>query len=117
LRVPSEPPPPAPEYEPEPVAPSDGHRLNLLRYRPLFSGPAVERVPELAFQRPPAEIELSREDASRRGIATGDEVLVRSNGTSATLRARVSRKLVAGVVRVAEEHARDFHAHVEVTKP
>ncbi len=56
--------------------------LRLQRYRPLFSGPAVERVPELQFQRPKAEIELAYDDAQRRQIATGDEVSVRSNGTS-----------------------------------
>jgi NADH-quinone oxidoreductase subunit G len=117
LRARTEPPPPEPEYEPEPVRPRDGHFLALYRYRPLFSGPAVERVKELQFQRPPREVELSHEDASRRGISTGDEVEVRSNGTSVTLRARVSRKLVAGVARIAEEHARNLHATVEVMKP
>jgi anaerobic selenocysteine-containing dehydrogenase len=117
LRARTEAPAAEPEYEPEPVKPRDGHFLALHRYRPLFSGPAVERVPELQFQRPEAEIELSAEDASRRGISTGDEVDVRSNGTSVSLRARVNRRLVAGVVRVADEHARDLHATVEVTKP
>ena len=43
-------------------------------------------------------------------------VLVRSNGTSVELRARVNRKLLEGVVRVAEEHAGDLHPEVEVTK-
>ena len=33
--------------------------LRLLRYRPLFSGPQVERVEELQFQRPAAEAALS----------------------------------------------------------
>ncbi len=90
--------------------------LRLLRYRPLFSGPAVERVPELQFQRPDRELELSADDAERRSIATGDLVSVRSNGTSVELRARVNRKLVAGVVRVADEHAGDLHREVEVVK-
>ena len=90
--------------------------LRLLRYRPLFSGPAVERVPELQFQRPERELELSAEDAGRRSIASGDLVSVRSNGTSVELRARVNRKLVAGVVRVADEHAGDLHREVEVVK-
>ena len=40
--------------------------LRLHRYRPLLSGPAVERVPELAFLRPEREIELS---AARRRAA------------------------------------------------
>jgi NADH-quinone oxidoreductase subunit G len=90
--------------------------LRLQRYRPLFSGPAVERVPELQFQRPAAEIELSAEDAAKRTIRTGDTVRVRSNGTSLDLRARVSRALRAGVVRVADEHAGDLHREVEVVK-
>ena len=108
---------PAPAAEQEPAQPSDGHFLNLLRYRPLFSGPAVERVPELQFQRPSTEVELSADDARRRGIASGDEVTVRSNGTSASFRARVNRRLMAGVVRIAGEHASELGARVEVMKP
>ena len=88
----------------------------MQRYRPLFSGPAVERVPELQFQRPQREIELAFADAERRQIAEGDTVSVRSNGTSVELRARVSRALAAGVARVAEEHAADLHRDVEVVK-
>jgi NADH-quinone oxidoreductase subunit G len=95
----------------------DGDRmLRLHRYRPLFSGPAVERVPELGFQRPEPDVELSSADAASRGIAPGDAVLVRSNGTSVELRARVNAKLLEGVVRIAEEHASDLHPSVEVTK-
>ncbi len=93
-----------------------GGPLQVLRYRPLFSGPAIERVAELQFQRPAAEIELSAEDARTRGIATGDEVDVRSNGTSKALRARLNRALAAGVVRIAEEHATDLREAVEVSK-
>jgi predicted molibdopterin-dependent oxidoreductase YjgC len=93
-----------------------GGPLQVLRYRPLFSGPAVERVPELQFQRPAAEIELSADDARTRGIATGDDVAVQSNGTSKTLRARLNRALAAGVVRIAEEHAADLREAVEVSK-
>jgi hypothetical protein len=43
-------------------------------------------------------------------------VAVRSNGTSVELRARVNRKLVEGVARVAEEHAGELHPSVEVVK-
>jgi NADH-quinone oxidoreductase subunit G len=106
--------PPAPL--PEPASEHFVGALRLSRYQPLFSGPAVERVPQLAFQRPEAEIELSAADAGRRGIASGDAVLVRSNGTSVELRARVDRRLVEGVARVADEHAGDLHASVEVVK-
>jgi anaerobic selenocysteine-containing dehydrogenase len=73
-------------------------------------------VAELQFQRPEQEVALSSGDSERRGIATGDLVTVRSNGTSLELRARVDRRLVEGVARVADEHAADLHAEVEVVK-
>jgi NADH-quinone oxidoreductase subunit G len=114
-------PPPAAEaaapLQPRPAGEHFVGELRLHRYRPLFSGPFVERVDELAFQRPPAEVELSAADAERRAIASGDTVLVRSNGTSVELRARVNRRLVDGVARVAAEHAADLHQLVEVVKP
>jgi len=105
--------PAAAETTPEPALP-EGFRL--VRYRPLFSGPAVERTPELRFQRPEPEVELSEHDASARSIHSGDEVTVRSNGTSVTLRARIDRELRAGVVRIADEHAGDLLAAVELAK-
>ena len=61
----------------------------------FFSGPYVERVPELEFQRAEAEVDLSPADAERQSIATGDLVDVRSNGTSVALRARIDRRLVS----------------------
>jgi len=102
--------------EPAPIEPPparDG-RLRLVRYRALFSGPAVERIPELQFQRPRPELELAEEDARSRGIRNGDEVTIRSNGTSVTLRARLSRDLRPGVLRVADEHAGDLPPTVEI---
>jgi NADH dehydrogenase/NADH:ubiquinone oxidoreductase subunit G len=91
--------------------------IRLVTFRPLFSGPAVERIPELAFQRPEPKISLSPTDAKRIGVAEGDDVVVRSNGTSASLRANLDRRLRSGVVRIAQEHARDLGPIVEVTKP
>ena len=108
-------PEPATTPAPEPVAESGA--LRLQRYRPLFSGPAVERVPELDFQRSERDVELSAADAASRGVADGDVVIVRSNRTSVELRARVNRKLIDGVARVAEEHAGELHPVVEVVKP
>ena len=90
--------------------------LQLLRYRPLFSGAAVERVPELQFQRPPPEIELAARDANRLGVKRGEPVNVRSNGTSVELRAAINKRLKPGVARVAEDHARELHGTVEVSK-
>jgi NADH-quinone oxidoreductase subunit G len=100
---------------PEPAPRATGGTLRLVRYRPLFSGPAVERVPELQFQRPEPVVELSPEDARRLKVESGAEVEVRSNGTTARLRAQLNRRLAAGVVRVADEHARELGPTVEVS--
>jgi NADH-quinone oxidoreductase subunit G len=91
-----------------------GRGIRLVRYRPLFTGPAVERVEALQFQRPAAEIELARKDADRLGIAAGDAVLVSSNGTSRELRAKLSRRVKPGVARIAEPHANGLSASIEV---
>ncbi len=91
--------------------------LRLVRYRALFSGPTIERVDELQFQRPEREVEISVADAARRAIADGDAVVARSNGTSVELRARINRRLLDGVVRIADEHAGDLHLSIEVVKP
>jgi NADH dehydrogenase/NADH:ubiquinone oxidoreductase subunit G len=91
-----------------------GKGLRLVAYRPLFSGAAVERTPELEFQRPPAEVQLSRADAQAREIRNGQRVTVSSNGTSLELRARIAADLEAGTVRIAREHAGDLHPTVEV---
>jgi NADH-quinone oxidoreductase subunit G len=116
---PRAPQPPSDKLSQAPVETSGpaGGDLRLVRYRALFTGPAVDRVPELEFQRPEAEVELAAEDAARLGVGTGDDVVVRSNGTSATLRARVNRRLVAGVVRAADEHVHGLGDAVEVSKP
>ena len=94
----------------------EGKGLRLLTYRPLFSGPAVERTPELQFQTPQGEIELTRGDARSRGIAAGDHVHVSSNGTTVALRAKIAHDLAAGTVRVAGSDAAGLHAFVEVKK-
>ncbi len=70
--------------------------LRLVAYRPLFSGAAVERTPELSSSGPTREIQLSRDDAKARGIRSGQTVTVSSNGTSVELRARVAHDLQAG---------------------
>jgi anaerobic selenocysteine-containing dehydrogenase len=90
--------------------------LELVRFRALFSGGAVERVPQLQFQRPRSEIELAHEDAQTRGIEPGETVLVASNGTSHELRATLSRRLRTGVVRIAEEHAAGLGDRVQVSR-
>jgi len=112
--------PPRAEPKTREAPPSDGTRpvgssLRLVAYRPLFSGAAVERTPELQFQRPVGEVQLSREDAKARKIRNGQTVGVSSNGTSVELRARIARDLAAGTVRIAQEDAADLHATVEIS--
>jgi hypothetical protein len=89
--------------------------LRLVAYKPLFSGAAVERTPELAFQRGSGEVQLAPGDAKARGIRNGQSVTVSSNGTSVELRARIARDLAPGAVRVSREDAGELHATVEVT--
>jgi NADH-quinone oxidoreductase subunit G len=114
--------PPGDEFawsQPDPQAPTGkpaGPGLELVRFRSLFSGPAVERIPQLEFQRPAPEVELALDDAQTRKIASGETVRVISNGTSRELRARISRRLRVGVVRVADEHAAGFADRVQVEK-
>jgi predicted molibdopterin-dependent oxidoreductase YjgC len=104
---------PAPTLPSEPPAP-EGEGLRLVRYKALFSGPAVERVHELQFQRPAAEVQLSPDDARERKIADGAAVLVSHDGTSKPLRARIERDLRPGIVRIDKEHAEGLGGLVEV---
>jgi NADH dehydrogenase/NADH:ubiquinone oxidoreductase subunit G len=112
---------PAREATPTPVgakpaqAKPDKEALRLVAYRPLFSGAAVDRTPELHFQRPDAEVWISPADAKSRKIRNGATVTVSSNGTSVQLRARIARDLAAGTVRIAQDHAADLHPTVEVS--
>jgi NADH dehydrogenase/NADH:ubiquinone oxidoreductase subunit G len=113
-------PPRAPESAPAKRKGAAGKRgtargLRLVAYRPLFSGAAVDRTPELAFQRPAPEVWLAPDDARSRKIRNGAMVTVSSNGTSVELRARIARDLTAGSVRIAEEHAAGLHATVQVS--
>ena len=93
---------------------SRGSGLRLVAYKPLFSGPAVERTPELQFQRPNGEIQIHADDARARGIRNGQTVTVSSNGTTVELKARLMRNLARGTVRVADGQQGELHTDVEV---
>ena len=114
--------PPADEFawsQPDPQVAAGkpaGPGLELVSFRALFSGPAVERVAQLSFQRPAPEVELAWDDAQTRGIAAGETVRVTSNGTARDLRARLNRRLRTGVVRIADDHADGFEDRVQVEK-
>jgi NADH-quinone oxidoreductase subunit G len=105
----------AAEALPQPPAePDEGVRL--IAYKPLFSGPAVERVSELQFQRPPAEVRLASADARALGIRSGDAVTVSRNGTSVALRASLSGEVRPGTALVALEHAQGLSGRVSLAR-
>ena len=111
--------PPAPGAEPRaPVERTVGEHfigeLRLLRYRPLFSGPYVERVPELEFQRAEArKCSPPTRSGGRSQQATSSTFAPTAPRSRC---ARIDRRLVSGVARVAEEHAGDLHQLVEVVR-
>jgi NADH-quinone oxidoreductase subunit G len=99
---------------PEPPAPAANGEIRLVAYKPLFSGAAVERVPELQFQRPPAELLVAHADGRSTGIRSGDTVTVSANGHSIELRARLSKEVRPGVVLAAVEHAQGLSGPVRL---
>jgi NADH-quinone oxidoreductase subunit G len=101
---------------PLPAADTQLEGLRLVAYRPLFSGPAVERVSELQFQRPRAEVTLNRAEGERQGIRTGDPVTISQNGTSIELRARLSSSARPNVALVAMEHAQGLSGSVRLAR-
>jgi NADH-quinone oxidoreductase subunit G len=103
-----------PEPRPAPTPHAATGDLRLVAYKPLFSGAAVERVPELQFQRPPAEVGLARADARARGIANGDLVSLSADGHALQLRARLSSDVRPGVALVAEEHTQGLVGRVSL---
>ena len=109
----------APPAELPEETPQTGRKgeLRLIRFRALFSGPAVERVPELQFQRPPPEVELAPEEAEARKILNGEPVTVKHAAVSRELRARINPSLRPGIARIASEHAGELVGFVEVKKP
>jgi NADH-quinone oxidoreductase subunit G len=62
-------------------------RIRLGAYRDLWASEVADRSPALRFLAPRQTLELAPADADGLGLAQGDDVDVRSNGTS--LRARV----------------------------
>ncbi len=56
--------------------------LRLGTYRDLWAGEVTERNPALEFLIPGQRVEIAPADAERLGLTNGDQVDVRSNGTS-----------------------------------
>ncbi len=106
--APASAPAPAPGPASSPVVTTSGdgrgEGLRAIGRRPLFSGAAVARTEQLAFQRGD-EIVIARADALALGIAEGAPVIVRHAGGATTGTARLSRTLARGAVRFAWDGA------------
>jgi NADH-quinone oxidoreductase subunit G len=92
-----------------PAGPAEGGDggLRLGTYRDLWSGEVTERNPALRFLVPHQTVELADTDAERLGVASGDEVEVRSNGTSVRARAAVRERMAPGAAFLIEGTAED----------
>jgi NADH-quinone oxidoreductase subunit G len=92
-------------YEPAAVdvrSPERGEGLRLGTYRPLWAAKEVDASPILHFARPRQVIELSPEDAAKLGIAEGDRVDVRQNGSRVQGAVKLRAAVPAGSVFVTE---------------
>jgi NADH-quinone oxidoreductase subunit G len=87
--------------EPGPVALPAG-ALALSTYRDLWAGPITELNPPLKFLAPQQRIELSVNDAERRGLKTGDEIRVSQNGTSIQAKVSIKERVPEGVCFLIE---------------
>ncbi|HEX7278217.1 MAG TPA: NADH-quinone oxidoreductase subunit NuoG [Solirubrobacterales bacterium] len=79
-----------------------GGSLLLGTYRDLWAGPITELNPPLKFLAPQQRLEISREDAARLDLKTGDRVRVSQNGSSVEALAHVKERVSEGVVFMAE---------------
>jgi anaerobic selenocysteine-containing dehydrogenase len=99
------------------VPPSrDGQSLLLGTYRDLWAGPITELNPPLKFLTPQQRLEISREDAARLNLATGDRVRVSQNGSSVEAEAHVKERVSEGVVFMAEGVLNGGPVQVKVEK-
>jgi NADH-quinone oxidoreductase subunit G len=75
---------------------SNGGDIHIGAYRDLWAAEVTERSPALRFLAPKQTIELAPHDAERLGIRAGDEVDVRSNGTSVRARVAIRERVRPG---------------------
>jgi NADH-quinone oxidoreductase subunit G len=86
-----------------PPAPAATHgKLTLGTYRPLWASPEVEISPALQYLVPRQSVELSPADASLRGIADGEQVVVAQNGTRLAATAVIRSSVPDGAAFLAE---------------
>jgi NADH-quinone oxidoreductase subunit G len=80
----------------------DAELLSLGTYRDLWAGPITELNPPLRFLAPQQRVELSVNDAERRGLKTGDEVQVSQNGTSIRAKVAIKERVPEGTCLLIE---------------
>jgi NADH-quinone oxidoreductase subunit G len=109
-----------PRKSPSPVpspSPANGG-LRLGTSRDLWSGEVTEQNPALRFLAPKQTLELAPSDGERLGIAHGDEVDVRSNGTSVRARVALRERMRPGagflIEGTAEQNANALAGAAEV---
>ena len=86
----------APAGPGEAPADSGNGGLRIGAYRDLWAAEVTDRSPALRFLRPKQTLELSPADAERIGIAGGQDVDVRSNGTSVRARLAIRERVRPG---------------------
>ncbi|HWT90146.1 MAG TPA: molybdopterin dinucleotide binding domain-containing protein, partial [Solirubrobacterales bacterium] len=84
------------------VPPTGDGSLLLGTYRDLWAGPITELNPPLKFLTPQQRLEISREDAARLDLRSGDRVRVSQNGSNVEAEAHVKERVSEGVVFMAE---------------
>ncbi|MFI5123400.1 MAG: NADH-quinone oxidoreductase subunit NuoG [Vicinamibacteria bacterium] len=117
----------APEAGPA-VGPADAHgpvpdgALRLGTFRDLWAGEVTDRNPALRFLAPEQRVELAVADGERLGVDDGDEVEVRSNGSSLRARVALRERVRPGaaflILGTASENANLLHGAetVEIEK-
>jgi NADH-quinone oxidoreductase subunit G len=87
--------------------PSTDGALRLGTYRDLWASEVTERNAALRFLIPHQRVELAPVDAERLGVGSGDEVVVRSNGTSVSARVAISERMRPGAAFLIEGTVED----------
>jgi NADH-quinone oxidoreductase subunit G len=99
----------APDDRASRATPDGGHSgtfgeegLRVGTYRDLWADEVTERNVSLRFLAPAQRVELAVADAERLGLSTGDEVEVRSNGTSLRARVALRERMLPGTAFLIE---------------
>jgi predicted molibdopterin-dependent oxidoreductase YjgC len=85
-----------------PPAQGEDGALLLGTYRDLWAGPITELNPPLKFLTPQQRLEISREDAERLNLKSGDRVRISHNGSAVDAEVHVKERVSKGVVFMAE---------------